>query len=64
MRRCNSFWVMLLIFIFRPGWLAAEDYRWIITYPNASNAWGRLVASGENKVVLKAQFIAITSADY
>jgi hypothetical protein len=55
---------MLLIFIFRPGWLAAEDYRWIITYPNASNAWGRLVASGENKVVLKAQFIAITSADY
>jgi hypothetical protein len=55
---------MLLIFMLRPGWLAAEDYRWIITYPNASNAWGRLVASGENKVVLKAQFIAITSADY
>lgn len=64
MRRCHSFWVMLLIIILLPGWLAAEDYRWIITYPNASNDWGRRIASGENKVVLKAQFIAITAADY
>jgi len=64
MRKCHSFWVLLLILILRPGWLAAEDYRWIITYPNASNDWGRQVASGENKVALKAQFIKINEADY
>ncbi len=39
----------------------SEDYRWIITYPNATNDWGTKVACGENKLVLKAQFIALTS---
>ncbi|MFH1214321.1 MAG: FlgD immunoglobulin-like domain containing protein, partial [Candidatus Neomarinimicrobiota bacterium] len=53
-----------LIFILLPNWLAAEDYRWIITYPNATNEWNRKVASGENKVVLKAQFIKVTAGDY
>ncbi|MBU0713128.1 T9SS type A sorting domain-containing protein [bacterium] len=37
--------------------LKAEDYRLIITYPNASNEWGRRLASGENKTVMKIQFI-------
>ena len=35
----------------------AEDYRLIITYPNASNEWGRRLASGENKTVMKIQYI-------
>ncbi|MDO9548902.1 MAG: hypothetical protein Q7J65_08080, partial [Candidatus Marinimicrobia bacterium] len=35
----------------------AEDYRLIITYPNASNEWGRRLASGENKTVMKIQFV-------
>ena len=39
----------------------AEDYRWIITYPTATNEWGRKMASGENKVVMKAQFIDLDS---
>ena len=41
----------------------AEDYRLIITYPNASNEWGRRLASGENKTVLKIQFIDLDDAN-
>jgi len=37
--------------------LRAEDYRLIVTYPNAGNPWGRRLASGENKMVMKIQFI-------
>ncbi|MBL7066631.1 MAG: T9SS type A sorting domain-containing protein [Candidatus Marinimicrobia bacterium] len=39
----------------------AEDYRWIITYPTATNEWGRKMASGENKTVMKLQFIDLDS---
>ncbi len=43
----------------------AEDYRLIITYPNASNEWGRRLASGENKTVMKIQYIDLdTDNDY
>lgn len=47
----------LLVF----GTVRAEDYRLIITYPNASSEWGRRLASGENKVVMKIQYIDLDS---
>lgn len=48
---------LCLLFLIFEGKLKAEDYRWIITYPTATNAWGRRIASGENKAVMKLQFI-------
>ena len=41
----------------------AEDYRWIITYPTVTNPWGRKMASGENKTVMKLQFIDMDPTD-
>jgi len=61
----NPIYAGLVMIVFIMTQIAsAEDYRWIITYPSASNDWGKRIASGENKVVLKAQFIKITDADY
>ncbi len=64
MRRRHSVFTLLITGLLLANRLAAEDYRWIITYPNATNDWSKLVASGENKVAMKAQFIKITAADY
>ena len=41
----------------------AEDYRLIITYPNATNQWGRRMASGENKMVMKIQYIDLDAVN-
>lgn len=54
------FFLIPLVYISLVFKAYSEDYRWIITYPNANNDWGRRVACGENKIVLKAQFIALT----
>lgn len=48
---------LCFLFLLFHGTLKAEDYRWIITYPTATNAWSRRIASGENKTVIKLQFI-------
>lgn len=52
-----------LIFLLACTVLQAEDYRLIITYPQALNEWGRRLASGENKTVMKIQFIDLDDAN-
>lgn len=62
----NKIWkniAFCLAFLLAISGLRAEDYRLIITYPNASNEWGRRLASGENKTVLKIQFIDLDDAN-
>lgn len=52
-----------LLFLLACAVLQAEDYRLIITYPQATNEWGRRLASGENKTVMKIQFIDLDDAN-
>jgi hypothetical protein len=57
MGRVFKYAALCFLFLFSYEMLKAEDYRWIITYPTATNAWARRIASGENKTVMKLQFI-------
>lgn len=64
MKKSHHFSILGCILLVLFSATLAEDYRWIITYPNNTNDWGKKVACGENKTVMKAQFIKITEDNY
>ena len=64
MTKRSNFGKFSLILLLSVASLLAEDYRWLITFPFATNDWGKKLSSGEIKTAVRVQFIKLTPGTY